>query len=97
MEETIYKTVKHFLSYALNFDTVQHTWTTLQDETRTEWVPEWLAKVAWTCCFEHMWNKWMKIADNPRATTYDYLVRFWFEIDEQNRHRLLEWILDKKF
>lgn len=97
MEETIYKAVKHFLDYALNYDNVRHTWTSMHGNTCTEWVPEWLVSVPWTCSFDHMRNKWAKVTDNPNATTYDYLVRFWFDLDEENRRRLLEWILDKKF
>jgi hypothetical protein len=57
-------------------------------------VPQFIAEVKWNCNLEHMVDKWLNIAeshDDPSS----YLVHFYCQLSNDNRERLLKWIIER--
>ena len=84
--------INKFIYFSWNYDLVYHTWNAGSGTTKEETVPEFLAKIKWTCNFDHMYSKW-KLAimnDNPN----EYLIKFYAELDNENRKLLLEWVME---
>ena len=54
-------------------------------------IPRFLAEAKWTCNLPHMIDKWTSAcrSQNPDA----YLVKFYADLDNENRRILLEWVL----
>ena len=84
--------INKFMFYCWNYDTISHTWETFCGEEVTQYVPEFLVKVNWTCNFNHMHEKWKEATS--KASAYDYIPRFYAEIDSENRRIMLEWIVE---
>lgn len=55
-------------------------------------IPEFLKGAKWTCNLQHMIDKWN---DACRSKNTDaYLVKFYANLDNDNRIALLEWVLE---
>ena len=59
--------------------------------SKTVHIPQFLAEAKWTCNLPHMIEKWNNACQprNPDA----YLVKFYANLDGDNRKILLEWVL----
>lgn len=54
-------------------------------------IPRFLAEVKWTCNLPHMIEKWKEACWS--RNTDAYMVTFYANLDNENRRRLLEWVL----
>ena len=62
------------------------------NSTKEIHIPEFLVGAKWTCNLQHMIDKWN---DACRSQNTDsYLVKFYANLDNNNRIALLEWILE---
>ena len=84
--------INRWLYFGWNYKTILHSWKAPSDITRTEHVPEFLAKVKWSCNFDHMFNKWQIVCDQHDA--YGRLVGFYSLLDSENRMALLTWVIE---
>lgn len=83
--------INKWLYYGWNYITKYFSWTDSAGTEQGEYLPEFLGEVKWTCPFLHMVGKWHKATESRNADAY--LVRFYAELDNQNRQLLLEWVL----
>lgn len=59
--------------------------------TTTTHIPRFLAEAKWTCNLAHMIDKWNAACQS--RNTDAYLVKFYANLDGDNRKALLEWVL----
>ena len=83
--------VNKWLYYGWNYDLVPFSWTNSDNEIKSEYLPEFLVNVKWTCNIHHIKEKWHKAVKSQNTDAY--LVSFYAELDSPNRILLLEYVM----
>lgn len=84
--------VNRWLFYGWNYEMVNvEVPDFVNGGSKTVHIPQFLAEAKWTCNLPHMIEKWNNACQprNPDA----YLVKFYANLDGDNRKILLEWVL----
>ena len=61
------------------------------DGALSEYIPDFIAYAKWSCPISHMVEKWKSAIKNVHPDAY--LVRFYAELDSENRAALMEWVM----
>ncbi len=83
--------INKWLYFGWNYNTRYYSWVGADGKEVGEHLPEFVGEVKWTCPLQHMREKWHQATRSRNADAY--LVRFYAELDNQNRQLLLEWVL----
>lgn len=83
--------INKWLFHGWNYKVVPITVKTLYGDFDTDYVPEFLKEVKWTCNIAHMIGKWKHATRTQDPDTY--MVKFYADLDDNNRKLLLEWIM----
>lgn len=83
--------INKWFYFCMNYETVLHNWKGVRGEQYSEHIPRFLAEAKWTCNLDHMVEKWQMAVN--KGNCYDYLTRFYAELDTANRIALLEWVM----
>lgn len=83
--------INKWFFFSMNYKIALHNWVDIHGGQRSEYIPQFLVEAKWTCNLDHMVQKWQMAVHNGNC--YDYLNRFYAELDIENRIALLEWIM----
>lgn len=82
--------INKWIYFSLNYDVVPYT--NKNNNNEIVYVPEFIPAIKWMCPICHMVNKWQLATQSKDPHTY--LIKFYTELDIQNRRLLLEWVLN---
>lgn len=82
--------VQAFFFYSMNYDSLPYH--ELDNDDYTCYVPEFILKAKWHCNVRHMAEKWLSAVKS--WGNYGAMMKFYSELDFQNRIAMLEWIFD---
>ena len=83
--------INKWIYFCWNFKFIYHEWLDVSGEVQTMYVPEFLAKVQWTCGFSHILSKWRKVSG---GATDKACMAFYAELSASNRRVWLEWVME---
>lgn len=80
--------------YAMNIPFIQTTYSMPWDdnETKTEWLPNFVEGVAWTCNKAHIVGLWKDASD--QGGYFGKFMAFYSYLDTYNRKALLDYICE---
>lgn len=55
--------------------------------------PEAILGTKWNCSLEHICSKWTMCCERAEHDTANAMVKFYGELDGENRRQFLEWIM----
>ena len=84
--------INKFMYYSWNYNVIYHTWINCRGEKVTKVIPEFIAKVKWSCGIDHILEKWYVFTSKTNDANA-YMPRFYAELDDKNRQLLLEWVM----
>lgn len=86
-KEAMMQGINKFLFWNWNFDTIENP-------TDHKHYPDALMEAKWTCNRQHMLNKWSHWCKLCNNNTADANIKFYGELDGQNRRAFLSWIVE---
>lgn len=84
--------INKWLYFGWNYGLSPYTVSNGTGKNKTMYLPDFLMQAKWNCNINHMIDKWKSAtsSENPDA----FLVRFYAELDKENRMALLEWVME---
>lgn len=86
------KAINKFIYYALNYKCIPY-----YVSGNTYYVPKFITDITWGCSTSHMVEKWvalMKQMESGDIDPYGAILRFYTELDNNCRVKLVNWVLD---
>lgn len=82
--------INKWMFFSWNYASIEYEMT-IGCRTEIVIIPEFLARVNWTCNINHMIEKWSKCCQTTNA--FGYLSKFYAELDSENSRLLIEWVM----
>ena len=86
VEECMIHGINKFLFWCWNYESVK-------SDVDGQYYPDAIVKVEWTCSLLHMQDKWNKWCDKSHGDTDLACIKFYSDLDRNNRRLMLEWIV----
>ena len=89
---TSFESINRFFYFSMNYAVNHYDWADIWGDKHSGYLPDFIMKVDWSCSRTHMINKWRSVEDNFNA--YSRMNAFYADIDNDNRQRLVDWIME---